>query len=260
VDFTDVYRLALDGTSTAAEAIGRLRSEAGVERVECDPLVFDFAVPDSANDPAYPCQWYLWPAPGLQSCHTDTCETGFDIGAPLAWSFQDSAGTKIGISDSQFTDPVPGLSEYYDRDLSRSFVPGEQWYAYSLGSSHGTKVASIAASGTDDTLKTASLADLPKNRDDALIVALYVNEGGTPDSATFSRAQGALSHIQSLTEKVKVVNHSWGGPVCKLAYQDTLGYSTVLRDAFRNAFLADISLVCASGNGDEIPSRGVEIG
>jgi subtilisin family serine protease len=256
VDFTNVYRLALDGTSTAAQVIGQIRGEPGVEYVECDPLVFDFAVPDSANDPAYPCQWYLWPAPGLQSCYTDTCDVGFDIGAPLAWSLQDSAGTKIGISDSQVNAGMPGLSEHYDHELSRSFVPNQpDWLFPQPGTKHGTKVASIAAAGTDDTLNIASPANLPKNRNDSVIVVLYVNEPSYPDSQ-MNRGARALSYVvQDLRGRVRVVNHSWGGPSCKLGYQTGTGYSSTARDAFRNAFMADINLVCASGNSFRPPGN-----
>jgi len=238
IDFTNVYRVTLDGRASVQDAIDRLWEWPEVEYVECDLAGFPLAFPEDLNDPYYPCQWYL-DFSVVDSCGSDTCSTepNFSINAPEAWVLHDSAGTKIGISDRHIHRAIAGFSEYIDTTLSRSFVEGP-WWTDSPGQ-HGTKVASIAAAGADDGLPLASVPNLPANRNDSLVVALRVD-------AQVAAGVSALSYVcsEEVAGRIAVVNHSWGHPSCKLDRQ----YSSALLHAFRNAFLRGISLVCASGN------------
>jgi hypothetical protein len=239
VDFTDVYRVSLDGRASLDNVLTDLWERPGIAYLECDPLGESFAVPNPPNDPNYPCQWYL-DFSAVDSCGTQGCSQNptFDVNAPEAWALQDSAGTMIGISDQAIHRSVPGLSEYIDHTLSRSFVSGQPWWTDGPNH-HGTFVASIAAAGTNDSLPLASIPNLPANFNDSLIVALRVDADPT-DGAN------ALAYVCSseVNRRIRVVNHSWGHPSCRLEYQ----YNATLRDAIRNAFLSDINLVCASGN------------
>jgi len=237
VDFTDVYRLTLTGRASVAQTIAALTGRTGIEYVECDPLPNPMHVP---NDSLFASQWYL------NNTGQGGCPVGFDVNAPEAWDIQDSAGTKIGISDYAINPLVLGIEGYIDSTLSRSFIPTESdWWTTDTGS-HGTHVASVAAAGTDDSVSIASLTNLQPNHADRLIVGLRVAVYPWDHDSVAVRGARALDYVCSdeVNKAIRVVNHSWGSPSCKYEYE----YNKTLRDAFGNAFYSDICLVCASGN------------
>ena len=237
VDFTDVYRASLDGRTTVTDAIASLLGRPGIDYVECDVMAEPQFTP---NDPLYPDQWYL------NNTGQGGCPDGFDVNAPEAWDIQDSAGTKIGISDYAINPLVSGIRGYVDSTLSRSFLPSQpDWWTAASGS-HGTFVASIAATGTDDDNLIASLTNPPPSHDDGLIVGLRVLTNPIESDSVAARGARALDYVCSppVNKAIRVVNHSWGSPSCKREFL----YNRTLRDAFRNAFQFGISLVCAAGN------------
>ncbi|MBD3335068.1 MAG: S8 family serine peptidase [Candidatus Eisenbacteria bacterium] len=245
VDFADVYRITLEpGLNPGLEtAIETLESTDGVVYAECDPRGEFYLTPD---DPHYDSQWNLNNT--LQNWPSDApCDSFIDINAPQAWDIWDSAGTRIGISDGSIKSDHEDLSPYIDRTLSRSYVSGG-W----SGGGHGTYVAGVAAAGTDNNTGIAGVANLSSNHSDSLLVALRVKTGGLGDTedAVSTRAANALSYVcsTSVYPEILVVNHSWGAAV---HYQGCYDYNATLRDAFRNAFMKDISLVCAAGRGTQ---------
>lgn len=237
VNFTDVYRASLDGRSGVADAIASLHGRPGIEYVECDVMAEPQFTP---NDPLYPDQWYL------NNTGQGGCPDGFDVNAPEAWGIQDSAGTKIGISDYAINPLVPGIRGYVDSTLSRSFLPNQPDWWTTAANSHGTWVSSIAATGTDDDSLIASLTNLAPNHDDRLLVGLRVLVNPYDIDSVATRGARALDYVCSPAAggAIRVVNHSWGSPACKREFL----YNRTLRDAFRNAFQVGIALVCAAGN------------
>jgi hypothetical protein len=226
IDFTDVYRIALDGTTTLDSVVAELSSRSDVEYAECDyPLSFETV------DSLYDQQWYL------SNTGQQGCAFGLDVNAPEAWALQDSAGTKIGICDTQMNRWVPGIAQYVDTLLSRSFVGGESPWSTEAGK-HATRLASIAATGTFDSFPLASIPNLPRSHDDRLIVNLHAGYD--------SEIAAALSYVTSPPQfgKIRVFNSSFAAPKCKRAHN----YSVYLRDGYHNAFVKGIVLTCSSGN------------
>lgn len=240
VDFADVYRITFSGALDVESAIESIQDLPGVTYVECDPLMEFYYTP---NDPYFADQWHLDNTG--QVVQGDTCHTFYDINAPEAWDIWDSAGSRIGIIDGLIDRYHEDLEPYIDVSLSKSFVPGSQWWGVG---GHGTKVASLAASGTDDSLGVAGVSNLSPTYGDSIIVALRVGGNGLePPDTLCARTTRALSYVTSrdVYPEILITNQSMGYPAWKNCY----AYSATLRDAFRNAFNKDICLVVAAGQG-----------
>ncbi len=242
VDFTDVYRVRLDGRESVENVITDLQGRPGVEHAECDQIMTGLT--EGEFDSLWTEQWYF------ENTGQDGCTPGLDVNLISAWLQQDRAGTKIGISDLGGIDTsLAGIRGYVDITLSRSFIDRE-WWTYHW---HTTPVASIAGTGSLDAFPLASIPNLPASHGDSLLVCLTV---GGLDSLTEVAGPAALSYVASDTVggRIRVVNHSWGQyrSTCRLSRN----YSTALRDAFRNAFLCDLNLVCSAGNSINFPCPG----
>jgi hypothetical protein len=228
VDFTDVYRVTLSGAKTLDSVISELSERSGIQHVECDRIGSLFM-----EDSLWTQQW-----PFL-NLGQDDCTWGYDMNALEAWTLQDSAGTKIGISDTRLNPSPAGIAGYIDTRLSWCFVDNNCDWSTNEPGRHATMVASVAANGTRDQAPLVSIPNLPSNHGDSLIVSLRVD-----GQASFGIAALAYVTLPPVRGRIRVVNHSWGIETC-LGRND---YDTEFRGAFRNAFLSDINLVCASGN------------
>ncbi len=245
VDFTDVYAVTLDGQEPIEDALAYIRTLRGVIHAECDTKIHYEFTPD---DEHYDLQWHLHNTG--QEIDEVACDSFFDINAPAAWDIHDSAGTKIGICDQGIHKTHEDLASFIDVSLSKSFVDtvGGCWYDWWESCGHGTCVAGVAAAGTDnDGIGISGVVNLDPNHDDDLLVALKVgnNALGNDHASTVPRA---LSWVCSsaVYSSVLVVNFSLK---TEDQYKNCHEYGLVLRDAFRNAFLKDISLICAAGRG-----------
>lgn len=247
VDFTDLYRVSFEGSIDLEATIELLRGVRGVAHVECDRIIgLDFFTP---NDEYYPDAWHLHnTGQVLRSWSPDSvvCDTFYDINAPEAWDLWDSAGTKIGIFDNGLDSSHADLGPYIDHSLSWSFDP--ILYHWSELGDHGTWVAGLALAGTNnDSVGVAGVSNLAPNHSDDLLVALRVKHGGLYEDV-LSNVIDAVAYTCSsgVYPQILATNHAWGAAGC-LHWKNSHSYPTGLRDAFRNAFLKDISLVCSAG-------------
>jgi subtilisin family serine protease len=238
VDFTDVYRVALSGPASVDEVVSRLWGRPGIVYVEPDPRIQIYF----PNDPYYPDQWHL-NNPGEEECLEDV-----DMNAPEAWELSgySGAGTKVGIIDGKVNNIHEDVSPFLDWALSRSFPDSLPWWNGGWGS-HATSCAALAAAGTDNQLGIATLCNLPPSHDDSTMVILRIFPDGfwVPDTM-FSRGADALGYVcgPEVNGRIGVVNCSWGAGYHMHCYATP----RVAREAFRNAFLQGVNLVCAAGN------------
>ncbi len=264
-DFADIYRVTLSGAVSLDDAISILMGQPGIIHAVCDaklPLLcsYDPQLPhcDSplALDEYYPDQWHLC-NDGHGIGHLQTCLEDFDWNVPEAWAICDmygvEAGTKIGILDDGLNESHQDLAPFICRSLSASFF-GTDWETHGWPS-HGTAVASVAAAGTCNTFGLASIPNSPSSHADELIVALQVEDRSVspPESPSqyASAILDALAHVASTSGgQIGVVNFSSGLERWRFCY-DQPEYYLLLSDlvrGFRNAYHADVALVCASGN------------
>ncbi|MBD3336639.1 MAG: S8 family serine peptidase, partial [Candidatus Eisenbacteria bacterium] len=244
VDFTDIYRVTFSGDYDVGALIDHLRGMDGIAHVECDEVIRPLSCPEPPlSDSYYPQQWHL-----NNTGQSDTCETFYDINAPEGWAIWCEAGTKIGICGGPLNRFHEDLGPYISRSLSRSFTDDPWW---GIGS-HGEAVAGVAAAGIDNDEGVCGVANAAPDHSDSILIALRIMASGlgNDEESKASRADSALSYITSepVFDQIMVVNFSWGA---KDHCEQLQSYNTVLRDAFRNAFLKGVSLVCSAGNGPD---------
>lgn len=244
VDFTDVYRVHLGGPARVADARQLLRVTPGVETVEFDTYTSLFCTQtDSITTDTLSCkQWHLNNV-GQEGIETGPCTMDLDINAPEAWAIWDSAGTKLGISDSGIRSDHEDLIGACDSTLSHNWTGSSPF----TGAGHGTGVAGVAAAVGNNVTGIAGVANLQANRQDKLLVSLKIFGGGPDGSGGNLEPNGALALDWTVAHypSILVVNQSWGKP----HYQFCNTVQSALRDACRNAYLAGICLVAAAGNG-----------
>lgn len=217
VDFTDTYRLRFDERWEPGDLIEGLSRVDGISLVECLPRIELQFTPD---DDDYGNQWHLHNTG--QIVQGDTCDTAYDINAPVAWDLWDEAGTKIAIIDDGIDEDHEDLEGYIDRSLSKSWAqcPGGPLLHWGDYGGHGTWVAGVAAAASDNETGVAGIANLPPSHADSVLVALKFDAG---------------------------LGVAGGAPA-------------LIRDELRNAYLKDISLVAAGGNSANCGIGGCGVG
>lgn len=136
------------------------------------------------------------------------------------------SGVKVAVIDTNVLDTHEDLKGHATAD--RTVKPN--WYD---DSGHGTHVAGIIAGSQGNGLGGAGIA--PK----ASIFGIPIFEKDEKTGKTICwNADIAKGMNRAIDEKVDIINLSLGGP----------GYDAELEEAFRNAYQAGITVVCAMGN------------
>ncbi len=247
IDFTDVYRVQLDGRTSADSVIAALDGNEGIVYAESVPAVHLYF----PSDPYFTDEWYLNNTG--QVWNGAPCDPYYDMNMPEAWGIWPMVGSKIGIADHPMNCYQTDLRPYICRNLSRSFVPGYSWCAAHIGGAHGTFTAGSAAAGTDNYTGISSVCNLFGDHMDSVLVSLCVVNMAQlwpPDSLSM-RSSRALAYVcNGVGGAIRVVNFSVGAEL----YKNCVSYNRTERDAFRNAFLCDINLVCSAGNNRPCPA------
>ncbi len=246
--FEQVYRLELDPDVSPAEAAAAYSEHPDVVYAQPIHLFFHHDAPD---DPRLPEQYGLeqirWQAlrdglpPGKQNVVIAIIDSGVDYThedlAGNIWSNQVEATGRPGVDDDNngyvddirgwdftHTPTLPAKGDYLAPDND----PMDE-------SSHGTRVAGIAAAVTNNGVGIAGVAP------DARMMALRAGVTLQSDLTFLEEDDLAAAILYAVENGAHIINMSWGGPESAF----------LIHDAVRYAAASGLVLVSSAGNSGE---------